>query len=191
MKGMLAVLLLIGLAGIPVYRTMTSSEFGLSDEHPLGDFSVIEDWLLQRGFERTEGEFDFSSYTDSPPEIQGAQIFHYKEVKKSRQDNVNYQVTLIKDAGGVLRGVGAGFFSGSKNTSVATSRSEYLAQNLWIEITGSEPGFTEIVVGQGRFARQALVAYLDQGAVKGRWRKSFLSSGEVRSLFDHFMVYSN
>ena len=121
MKKFLILILLVGLAAIPVYKSITASEFAVSQASPLGEYHAIDSWLMERGFEKTEGVLD-----SDDPELADAFQWVYNDVEKSREDNVAYRVTLILDSQDKVRAVGAVFYSGSHKLDMPLSRTESL-----------------------------------------------------------------
>jgi hypothetical protein len=132
MKILVAVLVVLGLAAIPIVRMTGGSSFGVDAEHPLGDFETVEAHLLERDYVKRELEVDLASYgPEVADEVAGAKMWQF-ELRAPRDRFVANlpRVDVIVDANGAVRGVGAHFFSGSLEMERSTNSVEDLAREL-------------------------------------------------------------
>lgn len=184
MKKVALVLSVFAMAGVPAYLWVAGSALGVSSSHPLGDFAVIDAWLVDKGFEKEVTGIDAKTRRKYGHELDGAQLFVYRCGSEERVDSRVSVVAVGVDDSGRVQAVTGTFWSGVEVTGVASSPGESFMGTLWIDTAGQRPSFADDQRGCGRFAQPVRVATFDRNGVRGQWLKSFASGADARAIRD-------
>ena len=191
MKKLAVVLMAFAMTGVPAYLWVVGSVLGVSPKNPLGEFALIDAWLTEQGFEKSEREADAKTRKRFAREFAGAVVLIYKHGYQERMDVRNSVVAIALSASGQVVGVAGSFRSGAEDMGVPGSRGESFLGMLWIEAAGKRPTFVDDQRGRGRFAQQVRVATFDLNGVKGNWLKSYAAAMDARSIGDRVTLHIN
>lgn len=178
MRNLLIVGAIVSVVGIPAFLLLEGGTFGVSEQHPLGQFECIEAWLLDRGFHKKLLE------AVDAHDATGGERFEYLDVERTRAYDHPHWVRVHLDPTGLVRRVRASFFSGDDEMRHPRTPVESFVGRLWVEAAGDKPRFEDERSGKGRHMRFHRVADFEAGSAHGRWRKSFQAPLERHSILD-------
>lgn len=189
MRRLFVFLVVLGVAGVPVYFAIQPEDFDIGPEQPIGSFDAIVGWLEERDFKRVEVDMknDESVSERVREEFSSGLLTRYR--KRMMRDNWNYEVDLLRDESGAGRSIGIRFWSGSEDVSNAPkSQAELLAHTLWKAVAKDLPTMTQHSAGQGIFYKVWYTAEFENTSVRGRWHKGYLSGQDEKLVYDSVIL---
>jgi hypothetical protein len=75
MKKLLVVVVIVALIGVPAFLWVKGSVYAVSPEHPLGEWELVDGWLLEKGFEKAKGETDLRTRMRFQSELEEVEMF--------------------------------------------------------------------------------------------------------------------
>lgn len=172
MGKLIAVLLLVAVAGVPTYVSTlpTAVTFDVTSTHnPLGTVDIVDRWLWKHGFERVAGTI---SGVESP---EGTLHYRYLDNRAVDSGRGPCFINIWVDGAGSIRTLAAEFASGSYEIDASHTVSQGLSVSLWERVTGAWPG----TVGS--------IWNFDDGRVKASWVKRPTESGLEDSIIDRVL----
>jgi len=191
MKVLLAIFGILAVLAVPVWlMTRTGIDTGRDGSHPLGRFEVMDEFLREKGLERSERPILEAECPD--PEVFLRLRDHpcYEYFDSMRQEQMRHRVVIAVDDRKQVVAVGGCFFSATNVWSTAGTRAENFLAHYWKEVVGSEPRF-EKLNKPGVDLDEYLLAKVERPSWAAFWRKEPTSgnASHTRTLHDTLLVY--
>ena len=188
LQKLLLVLFLLACAGLPAVYFLLPPDFGVSPDHPLGEYDKIEKWFLGRDYVKSMKMVDDEFLEEHGAAFRGSRIFKFSW-QKQRESAYSRTATIIVTPAGRVRGIGASFYSGRAANRPPEVTPEKFVWHLWQQIAGREPDFRyerESTESRPRFFH---VDSLNTNGVKGEWKKEYRVPGRENSIFDAVQLW--
>ncbi len=192
MKALLSMLAILGLLAIPAgWVLLEGIDFGIDSSHPLGTFSAMDSYLVEKKLKKATIEIDTPDFFDATSHAATKDHTWYEYWDGAHQEVVRHKVMIAVDGAGKVKALGGRFYSRSGGYSDAGTRAEkFLAQYFAAVSRNKDIKFQKELEPGADLSEFKFVSF-QRGGLKGYWKK-IPSTGDVRhtnTISDHIMIW--